>query len=143
MTLSEAILARHSVRAYTDRSIEGAVLTTLQQKIEEVNAAGGLHVQLILDEPKAFLGPMSKYGRFRGVKNYLVMAGKKGDDLDERVGYYGEQQKFHFEYLPTDDGKAKVAASKGVSLLGYTLMDLGIAKYHFEIGAGKDNFDWE
>lgn len=91
MTLSEAILARHSVRAYTDRPIEGAVLATLQQKIEEVNAAGRLHVQLILDEPKAFLGPMSKYGRFRGVKNYLVMAGKKGDDLDERVGYYGEQ----------------------------------------------------
>ena len=228
MTLPEAILARHSVRAYTDRSIEGAILTTLQQKIEEVNAAGRLHVQLILDEPKAFLGPMSKYGRFRGVKNYLVMAGKKGDDLDERIGYYGEQlvllaqtlglntcwvgvsyskipgtyvleedekiacyisigygenqgvphkikttaevsnasdhtpewfndgvnaallaptavnqQKFHFQYLPTDNGKAKVAASKGVSLLGYTLMDLGIAKYHFEIGAGKDNFDWE
>lgn len=24
----------------------------------------------------------------------------------------------------------------------YTKLDLGIVKYHFEIGAGKDNFEW-
>ena len=24
----------------------------------------------------------------------------------------------------------------------YTKVDLGIAKYHFEIGAGKENFCW-
>jgi hypothetical protein len=27
-------------------------------------------------------------------------------------------------------------------MIGYTQMDLGIAKYHFELGAGTDNFDW-
>jgi hypothetical protein len=27
-------------------------------------------------------------------------------------------------------------------MIGYTKMDLGIAKYHFEIGAGKENFEW-
>jgi len=27
-------------------------------------------------------------------------------------------------------------------MIGYTQIDLGIAKYHFEIGAGKDTFDW-
>ena len=54
------------------------------------------------------------------------------------------QQKFYFEYVGFDgEGKKpKVLAKKGTSLVGYTLMDLGIAKYHFEIGAGKDNFDW-
>ena len=54
------------------------------------------------------------------------------------------QQKFHFEYVGFDgDGKKpKVIARKGASLVGYTQMDLGIAKCHFEIGAGKDNFDW-
>lgn len=31
------------------------------------------------------------YGKFHGVENYLVMAGQKDDDLDERIGYYGEQ----------------------------------------------------
>ena len=229
MTLSEAILARHSVRAYTNQPSTGHTLFVLQQKIDDVNAAGNLHIQLVLNEPKAFLCTMAKYGKFRGVRNYLVMAGKKADDLDERVGYYGEQlvllaqtlglntcwvgvsysktpgafvldegekvacvisigygetqgvshkikspkevsnasditprwfndgvkaallaptainqQKFYFEYVGFDgEGKKpKVLAKKGTSLVGYTQMDLGIAKYHFEIGAGKDNFDW-
>ena len=35
---------------------------------------------------KAFLGTMAKYGKFRNVGNYIVMAGQKADDLDERVG---------------------------------------------------------
>lgn len=39
---------------------------------------------------RAFQGTMAKYGKFRNVSNYIVMAGKKADNLDERVGYYGE-----------------------------------------------------
>lgn len=27
--------------------------------------------------------------------------------------------------------------------MGYTQLDLGIVKLHFEIGAGKDNFQWQ
>lgn len=45
------------------------------------------------------------------------------------------QQKFLFTL---DDGKVSVKAGKGF----YTKLDLGIVKYHFEIGAGKDNFEW-
>jgi nitroreductase len=186
-----------------------------------------LHIQLIQDEPKAFLGTLAKYGRLRNVRNYLVMAGQKADDLDERVGYYGEhlvllaqtlglntcwvglsykkipdtyvldegevikayiaigygetqgkghkiktpeqvsnvtaitppwfrrgveaallaptavnQQKFSFEYVGMNNNRHQVRAKKGFSLIGYTQMDLGIAKCHFEIGAGRDNFDW-
>ncbi|MBQ9636984.1 MAG: nitroreductase [Prevotella sp.] len=52
------------------------------------------------------------------------------------------QQKFSFEYAGTKDGRHQVKADKGFSMIGYTQMDLGIAKYHFEVGAGKDNFDW-
>ncbi|MDD6152258.1 MAG: nitroreductase family protein [Bacteroidales bacterium] len=48
------------------------------------------------------------------------------------------QQKFFFEYTTGD----KVIARSGFSLVGYTRMDLGIAKYHFEVGAGKENFEW-
>ena len=33
-------------------------------------------------------------------------------------------------------------ANKGFSMVGYTQMDLGIAKYHFEMGAGRDHFNW-
>lgn len=28
-------------------------------------------------------------------------------------------------------------------MLGYTHMDLGIAKLHFEIAAGRENFEWD
>ncbi|MCE2615332.1 nitroreductase family protein [Phocaeicola oris] len=52
------------------------------------------------------------------------------------------QQKFSFEYLGNKGGHHLVKADKGFSMIGYTHMDLGIAKLHFEIGAGKDKFDW-
>lgn len=227
MTLKEAIQARHSVRAYTGRPLTDEDAQALQEKIEELNRMGQLHIQLIRNEPKAFLGPFARYGKFRNVTDYLVMAGVKADDLDERIGYYGEQlvlfaqtiglntcwvglsytkipdtyvlnegeviqayisigygatqgvshkikridqvsnvsdstpewfrrgveaallaptainqQKFSFEYVGNTDGLPQVRAKKGFSLVGYTHMDLGIAKYHFEIGAGKENFNW-
>ena len=228
MTLQEAIKARHSVRAYQGQPLSDADAHALQEKIDAVNREGRLHIQLIRNEPKAFLGPFARYGKFRGVTDYLVMAGVKADDLDERIGYYGEQlvlfaqtiglntcwvglsytkipgtyvlnegeviqayisigygetqgvthkikrinqvsnvsedtpdwfrrgveaallaptainqQKFSFEYLPAEDGQLpRVVAKRHFSLVGYTQMDLGIAKYHFEIGAGKDNFRW-
>ena len=228
MTLQEAISARHSVRAYKEQPLTDADAQALQDKIEQLNREGQLHIQLIRNEPKAFLGPFARYGKFRNVTDYLVMAGVKADDLDERIGYYGEQlvllaqtlgmntcwvglsytkipdtyvldegevikayiaigygetqgvshkikridqvsnvsdetpdwfrsgveaallaptavnqQKFSIELLLAKDGQLpRVRAKKGFSLIGYTQMDLGIAKYHFEIAAGTDNFRW-
>lgn len=54
------------------------------------------------------------------------------------------QQKFFFRYIAPDKpgDKAHVLAERGRSLAGYTRVDLGIARMHFEIGAGRDNFDW-
>ena len=226
MTLLEAISARHSVRKYLDKEIPADVIVALQDKIVECNKVGNLNIQLVQNETKAFTGMLS-YGSFSGVKNYLVMVGKKAKDLDERVGYYGEQivllaqtlglntcwvglsyrkvpeaynvgkdeklvcmialgygetqgvphkiksvedvsnasditpswfkkgveaallaptavnqQKFSFEYVGMKNNRHQVRSNKGFSMIGYTQMDLGIAKYHFEIGAGKDNFEW-
>ena len=90
MTLLEAISARHSVRKYLDKEIPADVIVALQDKIVECNKVGNLNIQLVQNETKAFTGMLS-YGSFSGVKNYLVMVGKKAKDLDERVGYYGEQ----------------------------------------------------
>ena len=45
------------------------------------------------------------------------------------------QQKFSLSY----DGN-KVYAKAGLAF--YSKLDLGIVKYHFEIGAGKENFQW-
>ena len=89
MTLLEAIEARHSVRKYKDEPIPEEILTGLRNRIQKINQETGLHIQLVTGEPKAFSGMMA-YGSFSGVKNYLVMAGKKGDDLDEKIGYWGE-----------------------------------------------------
>ena len=226
MTLQEAITARHSVRKYIDKEIPADIVTVLQDKIAEYNKVGNLNIQLVLNETRAFTGMLS-YGSFSGVRNYFVMVGKKGADLDERIGYYGEQlvllaqtlglntcwvglsyrkvpeaynvgkdeklacmialgygetqgvshkiktieqvsnasdltpawfkrgveaallaptavnqQKFSFEYVGMSNNRHLVRAKKGFSMIGYTQMDLGIAKYHFEIGAGKNNFDW-
>lgn len=45
------------------------------------------------------------------------------------------QQKFYLERM---DNKVKISSKWGP----YTKVDLGIVKYHFEIGAGKENFEW-
>ena len=226
MTLLEAISARHSVRKYIDKDIPADIIAALQEKVAECNKEGNLNIQLVQNETRAFTGMLS-YGQFSGVKNYLVMVGKKSKDLDERVGYYGEQlvlyaqtlglntcwvglsyrkvpeaynigkeeklvcmialgygeiqgvahkiktveqvsnasditpswfkkgveaallaptavnqQKFSFEYVGMNNNRHQVKAKKGISMIGYTQIDLGIAKYHFEIGAGKENYIW-
>ena len=48
------------------------------------------------------------------------------------------QQKYKFIL----HGRNLVETRTRFSPWGYTHIDLGIAKYHFEIGAGKDNFRW-
>lgn len=49
------------------------------------------------------------------------------------------QQKFFFSLLPNN----RVNAKAKFDFIGYSHYDLGIVKYHFEIGAGKDNFNWD
>ena len=238
MTIQEAIEGRHSVRAYKNQPLTEDIVKVLEEQIVALNHEGNLHIQLIQNEPRAFQGTLAKYGKFRNVTSYMVMAGKRADDLDERIGYYGEhlvllaqtlglntcwvglsykkipdtyvleegevikayiaigygetqgtshkiktveqvsrsavrtlgssenvndaipswfkrgveaallaptavnQQKFSFEYVGMNNNRHQVRAKKGFSMIGYTQMDLGIAKYHFEIGAGKENFDW-
>ncbi len=89
MTLQEAIVARHSVRQYIEKPIEAEKIQQLQTLIDECNREGGLHIQLVTEEPNAFAGGMAKYGKFRGVRNYIAMICKKGDDV--KLGYYGEK----------------------------------------------------
>ena len=226
MTLLETVYARHSVRKYIDKELSADIIAALQDKIAECNKVGNLNIQLVQNETRAFTGMLS-YGQFSGVKNYLVMVGKKSKDLDERGGYYGEQlvlfvqtlglntcwvglsyrkvpeaynvgkdeklvcmialgygetqgfshkiksieevsnasditpswfkkgveaallaptavnqQKFSFEHVGVKNNCHQIRAKKGFSMIGYTKIDLGIVKYHFEICAGKVNFEW-
>lgn len=224
MTELEALKNRHSVRTYQDRPLDEKVVSLLRNKIKELNDEGGLNMQLVLNERKAFKGFLS-YGKFSNVSNYIMVIGKKSATLEYRAGYYSEnlvlfaqsigldtcyvgltykkvadayevgsdekilvciaigygaadayrthkvkrpdqvsnittespewfrngveaallaptavnQQKFYFELIPRD----KVRPIKGTSLVGYTKIDLGIAMYNFEVGAGRNNFKWE
>lgn len=222
MDTLEAMRQRHSVRKYNDAPLTGEDEKALDAFIKECETESGLEIRLITDEPKAFDCLISHYGRFRGVRNYIVISGPKDADNDEKCGYYGEkivieaqklglrtcwvaltynrkseivnavkdgykvmivislgygltdgkprrsksfsdvakvkgdvpewfrtgveyalmaptavnQQKFRFEL--TDDNRVIASCPKG----SLTKMDLGIVKYHFEEGAGKDNFEW-
>lgn len=92
MTLIDAIRQRHSVRHYIDKDIEPKILDALTKLVEECNEQSGLRIQLITNEPRSFgESLLARYGKFSNVKNYFAMIGKKGDKLDETVGYYGER----------------------------------------------------
>lgn len=91
MSLREAMESRHSVRQYTDRPLGEGILSALKDEIDACNRESGLHIQLVTNEPRAFDGFMAHYGKFSGVTNYIAMIGRKGPDLEEACGYYGER----------------------------------------------------
>lgn len=220
MTTLEAIQSRHSVRSYLDKEIPADVIAELEQEIAGCNQKGGLHIQLITNEPKAFGGRMAHYGSFSDVKNYLALVGKKSAGLDEKLGYYGELLVLKAQALglntcwvaltfskgkcsavvdsgeklvcvislgfgstqgvahkskpmdtlctvngeapgwfhagmeaallaPTAVNQQKFMLTLGGSTVSaaatggfYSKLDLGIVKYHFEAGAGTENFNW-
>ena len=227
MTLTEAITARHSVRQYLNKPIEAEKTEAIQECIDLCNREGGMHFQLITNEPKAFSSITAKYGRFENVTNYIALVAPKGDSGAVTAGYYGEKlvlqlqmlglnscwvggtfKKVKEAYAVEQDEELKCVISFGYgatqgkqhpqkktvtdvtvnksssatfpdwfvhgveaallaptavnqqkfafvlhdgnqveaqakfSLIGYSHLDLGIAKYHFEIGAGKENFSW-
>lgn len=222
MTLQEAIKARHAVRRYTDAPIEQQKLDALNSLMNSCNEQYGLHIQLVINDPRAFDSRLAHYGKFSGVNNYFAMIGPKDDYLDEKLGSCGEQlvlkaqtlglntcwvgltfkknpavlriepgekmrcvialgygttqgvshkiksvedvskvngpmpdwfrrgveaallaptavnqQKFTFIL----EGQNQVSARAGWGF--FSKIDLGIVKYHFELGAGSDNFIWK
>lgn len=89
MDLLTAVKNRHAVRSYLDKPIESDVRTALENVVDECNRDGGLHIQIVWDEPKAFDSFMAHYGKFSGVTSYVALIGKKEDE--EKIGYYGEK----------------------------------------------------
>ena len=97
------------------------------------------------------------YGKNEGSVHRNKAIGQIADGYDEGPEWYKRgieaallaptavnQQKFFLEYLGYKDGGSlpKVAARPLFTMIGYGRMDLGIVKYHFELGAGKENFEW-
>lgn len=89
MDVLELMEKRHSVRSYLEKPIDSAAKEELARAIKSINAQSGLNFQLVTNEPQAFSGFMAHYGKFFGVKNYIALVGKRGED--EKIGYYGEK----------------------------------------------------
>ena len=99
MDLFEAMEHRHAVRSYEDRPIAPEAREALLACIAQCNRESGLHMQLVLNEPNAFSGLMAHYGKFSGVQNYIAVVGKKGSELEEKSGYFGEKVVLYAQSL--------------------------------------------
>lgn len=51
LTIEEAVEARHSVRQYLDKPLAEEATEALLRKIDTINNATGLHLQLVRNEP--------------------------------------------------------------------------------------------
>lgn len=220
MDFKEAMTKRHTVRNLTERALAPELVQGIQDRMERLNQAHGLQIQFLVDLEAAICGfAPALIGK--NVNNGLVLAGKAGSDLDERLGYagadlvlyaqtlglnswwiggmydadqaqkdlglddlevrgfiaigYGENQGVPHQTKTADEiasyqGEAPQWFKDGVEalLLAPTAMnrqnfklegagnkvtltyeggrfagvDLGIGIYHFELGAGKENFEW-
>ena len=99
MTEKEAILERHSVRAYEDTQIEAEKVQLIEDKIAQLNAAGNLHLQFIRDAGKTYNKLLTKVAGLGSAPSVIACVGKEADDLDQRVGCYGEQLVLYLQQL--------------------------------------------
>ena len=220
MTLEEAMRARHTVRRYTDRKLPEDTADHLTGRIQEHNSRRGLAMSLVTENTEAF-GPVLRLFLAKGVRNYVILAGKDRPGLEEDLGYCGADVMLFAQTLGLNSwwvggtysrkGVGRNAAPEAEKLLGlialgygavqgvphkskapqeiaayegeatdwftrgveavllaptalnkqafsirgqgrrvsmtcdsgvFSGVDLGIGKYHFELGAGKESFDW-
>lgn len=220
MDTLELMKARHSVRSYNDRQLDEETISILRSVVDECNRESGLHIQLCLNERKAFDSFMGRLGKFSSVSNYIALIGEKSKNLEGKIGYYGQKIVLKATELGLgtcwvaqsfSKGKCSCELKNGEKLicvitLGYydkggvphktksieelsrvqgempewfrkgmeaaqlaptalneqkfvlsldgntvtakpgfgvaTKIDLGIVRYHFELGAGKSNWIW-
>lgn len=221
MTIKEAIESRHMVRKYTDRKIPREIVNQLSTRINENNEKYGLNMKLVIENTEAF-SSMIKLILAKGVRNYIVLAGKNMANIEEKLGYCGTDVMLFAQTLGLNSWWVGGTFSKkgvkknvdstdiekiiGVIAIGYgatqgvphkskrpeeishysgtapewfvkgveavllaptalnkqafsiqgdgrkvsmacnngkfSNIDLGIGKYHFEVGAENENFEW-
>ena len=208
MTMKVAMHERHMVRKYLDKPIPADIVETLNDRIRKLNNDHGIEMKLITEDKSAF-STVVRLILAKGVRNYIILAGKEADDLSEKLGYASADitwwvggtfnRGIQSQVSPDDKVIGVVAigygATQGIphkskkpeevssyigetpkwfkdgitaALLAPTALNrqpfniigdgnrvaitceggifaganLGLVKYHFEIGAGKENFEW-
>lgn len=220
MNMQEAMEKRHTVRKYTDKPLSDDIIEKLNERIELNNKEYNLFMKLMINNKKA-INPIVELLLSNRVRNYIILAGDKYLDLEEKLGYssadimlyaqtlglntwwvggtfnrsvkkyvdnkkvigiiavgYGQTQGSPHKsktaeevskyegitpqwfkngvqmslLAPTSLNKQdfmiigkenKVIAQYGKGIFSFSKANLGIIKYHFELGAGKENFEWK
>ena len=152
MDMKKAMQERHMVRRYTDKPISREAAEQLARLAEGLNMEHGTAIELRTGDSRAF-GALTRLVLAKGVHNYFLMAG------EERPGqvsaYEGDAPEWFKEGV-----KAALLAPTALNRQGFMLtgsgrrvelrcengifsgVDAGLVKYHFELGAGTENFEW-
>lgn len=84
---------RHSVRSFSDKAVEPAVLNKLKAAVTMVNThEQGLKFQVITNDPEPLKGFSKSYGMFINPRNYIAaVVDTAAPDVYERAGYFAQQ----------------------------------------------------
>ena len=85
MTMKVAMHERHMVRKYLDKPIPADIVETLNDRIRKLNNDHGIEMKLITEDKSAF-STVVRLILAKGVRNYIILAGKEADDC--QCGYY-------------------------------------------------------
>ena len=198
MTMKVAMHERHMVRKYLDKPIPADIVETLNDRIRKLNNDHGIEMKLITEDKSAF-STVVRLILAKGVRNYIILAGKEADDLSEKLGYasadimlfaqtlglntwwvggtfnrgiqsqvspddkvigvvaigYGATQGIPHKSKKPEEVSSYIGETPKWNIIGdgnrvaitceggiFAGANLGLVKYHFEIGAGKENFEW-
>ena len=140
--IQEAIQARHSVRGLNTCWVGLSYSKMPETYVLDEGEKIACYIAIGYGETQGVGHKIKTVEQVSNISDITPLWFKKGIEAALLAPTAVNQQKFSFEYIGMRNNRHQVRAKKGFSMIGYTKMDLGIAKYHFEIGAGEVNFEW-
>lgn len=135
MNDKEAILVRHSVRNYKPDRIEPEKVLMIKERILELNEEGDLHLQFIEDAGNTYNRLLNRAMGLGSAPSVIACVGKNDDDLEQRIGYYGEKLVLFAQMLGLNTCWAGTFNKKNI---GATVNDGERLVISIAIGYGAD-----
>ena len=162
MTEIEAIRARHAVRNYTAKPLSPEIIDELSQEIEQCNRQGQLHIQLVTENAYNAKKCPVTLAPDEELVGVIAIGYGTTDGTQHKSKSMERLCKPCSDKWFTDGMNAAVLAPTGLNRQNFFIeangntvsirtkdnhpmsqINTGIVKYHFEIGAGRENFNWE
>ena len=142
--MRQAMKERHTVRQFDGTPLTDAEKSILRSRVDELNKQYDLSIALIESEKS----PLSFLGKTQGVPH-------KSKRPYQVSNYEGEAPEWF-----NNGVQAALLAPTALNMQAFTItgkgntvsltyksgpmsgIDKGIVKHHFELGAGKENFEW-